>query len=247
MLRFPWAPSGSIPSPFMWRTRLSRLCSKEMYSPFRPFRALLNRAANAREDFIVPGAPARRTTLPFGTPPARTGASSPSTWVSSSSTAAHLLHDPVEEGPELASALLEVRPSLRDVERGSEGRDRGLRGLREAGDVLRGEVRRGLPELLQLGLENVPSRGAEDLREHGPHPLPEPRPVRVLGHDPEDLVDLPPLPVVGRADDERLHGAAPGLRGPRRRRGLQEGLPREPVELDRHGVEGLPPSVDDGP
>src|SRR2546427_9224274 len=155
-----------------------------MYSPFRPFSALLNRVANAREDFIVPGAPARRTTLPFGTPPARTGASSPSTWVSSSSTAAHLLHDPVEEGPELASALLEVRSPLWDVERGPERGDCGLRGLREAGDVLRGEGRRGLPELLQFGLQDMPSRGPRGLRVHSAQPLSEARAGRLQRHHP---------------------------------------------------------------
>src|SRR3989449_2071577 len=217
-----------------------------MYSPFRPFTALLTGAANAGGDFIVRGAPARSTPPPCGTPPARTGPSRPPTWVSSSSPAAHLLHDPVEEGPELPPALLEVRPPLRDVERGPEGRDRGLRGLREAGDVLWLEVRGGLPQLLQLRLEDVAPRGAEDLREHGPHPLPEPRPVRMLGHDAEDFVDLPPLPVVGRADDERLHGPAPGLGGPRRRGGLEQGLPREPVELQGHAVQGLPPPLHDG-
>src|SRR3989475_3214213 len=83
----------SNPIAVIWFSREAFVCSSEMYSAFAPAAfALFTRIAYAREDFIVPGSPVRRTTDPFGTPPPSTS-SNPSIqlFTGSSSIVAHLL------------------------------------------------------------------------------------------------------------------------------------------------------------
>src|SRR5437867_3563095 len=245
MLRFPPAVSGSIPSPFMWWTRLSRPCSREMYTPFRPRSALLKRAVNATEDFIVPGAPASRTTLPFGIPPDRRSASSPSMCVRSSSMA-HPLRDSGEEGLQPPPLLLHVRTARGDVERGPERRDCGLRCLCEAGDVLRPEVLGGLPEPLEFHLEEVIARPAEDLDERGAHLLADPLEVPRPGCCSEALRRLSSFPVLRRRHDERLAAGRFAIGRPRALRRPQKRHPPKRVEASQHAIRSTPPVRGEG-
>src|SRR3990170_6883416 len=100
-LSFFSSPETSMPSPAMFASRDSRLCSSVTYTAPRPSsRAFWKSMWNERDDFIVPGFPARRTTCPAGIPPCSCS-SRPRTYVRIRSSA-------MVSPPRMAPLLLEL-------------------------------------------------------------------------------------------------------------------------------------------
>src|SRR6266699_717123 len=111
IFRCSHAFGSAIPRDAMCSSVMSFDCSSVKYADFRPsWRAFWYRIENARDDFMVPGAPLTRTMYPSGMPLARMS-SKPRTYVLTRFRSVGSLRGPTNARPDLSLSPRKSRAS----------------------------------------------------------------------------------------------------------------------------------------